>query len=75
MPVTESLEHWRSTQRRLDDLAIDDPAYPAAIVDCLRAWIDYQRAAGLVGAKDVVLIADGERASAGLPRLAPHAPR
>jgi PAS domain-containing protein len=61
MPVTAHLEHWRSTQRRLDQLAVDDPTYPAAVAECLRACIDYQRAAGLIAVDDVVLIADGDR--------------
>jgi PAS domain-containing protein len=61
MPVTASLEHWRSSQRRLDELPLDDPTYPEAVGDCLRAWIAYQRSAGLIADDDVVLIADRDR--------------
>lgn len=39
----------------------EDPDRPAAILDCIDAWLDYQVASQLIGPSDVVLVTDGER--------------
>ena len=59
--IAAALELWRSAERRWETIDQEDPAYGAASIDVVTAWLAYQEATDGIRAASCVLVTDDER--------------
>ncbi len=58
--IRDALNAWRSAERTWETIHVDDPAYPMAALDVVRAWLAYQEASGQPEPGAFLLVTDDE---------------
>jgi PAS domain-containing protein len=59
--VRALLDAWRAADRRWEAISRDDPGFPAAAIEVVRAWLAYHRATDGIKPGEIALITDEER--------------
>jgi len=58
--IHEALAAWRAAERRWEALEHHDPAYRAAAIDVVAAWLTYHAPTELAGSGSFALVADDD---------------